>query len=86
MRLSELGHYVFCRRTLLGLNSLEKYPSLRRVREIRRRILKQCPETGGCFEESLRGGREIVSSAHIHPVIRNLSVENCTQISRLTAD
>ena len=39
-RLSQLGHYVLCWRTLLELNSLEKYPSLRRVREIRRRLLK----------------------------------------------
>ena len=36
--LSQLGHYVLCRRTLLELNSEEKYPGLQRVREIRCRM------------------------------------------------
>ena len=37
-QLSQLGHYVLCRRTLLELNSEEKYPGLQREREIRRRM------------------------------------------------
>ena len=36
-QLSQLGHYVSCRQTLLELNSEEKYPGLQRVRGIRRR-------------------------------------------------
>ena len=37
-QLSQLGHYVLCRRTLLELNSEEKYPGLQRVKEIRCRM------------------------------------------------
>ena len=38
VRLSQLVHYVLCKQTLPELNSLEKYPGIQRVREIRRRM------------------------------------------------
>ena len=37
-RLSQLGHFVQCRQTFLELNSKEEYSSLKREREIRRRM------------------------------------------------
>ena len=64
-RLSQLDHYDLCKRTLPELNSLEKYPGIQRVREIRRRMFTLAikRETRDFTSWSCSDGKEMYKKA-----------------------